>query len=181
MSKVVVLEGSPKKGGNTDLMAEAFAHAAEAAGHDVQIIPVGRMHIDGCKGCGSCYKAGKPCVFGDKDDWNGIAPDILAADAIVFATPVYWYGWTSQAKATLDRMFCFMPKGRAFAGKKCVFFSAAADGDDVFDAPRTVFERSATLLGWDIIGEVCAANCGEHGKVRETDCLEQAAALAELL
>ena len=181
MSKVIVLEGSPKRGGNTDLMCEAFAQAAEAAGHQVKVIPVGRMRIDGCRGCRACYKAGKPCVFGDRDEWNGIAPDLLPADAIVFATPVYWFGWTAQAKAALDRMFCFLPKGEEFRGKKCAFLSAAADGEDVFDAPKTVFEKSVALLGWEVIGEVCAANCGAHGKVRETDCLAQAAALAAFL
>lgn len=180
MSKVVVLEGSPKKGGNTDLMCEAFAEAAAAAGHDVQVIPVGRMRIDGCRGCRACYKAGRPCVF-DNDEWNGIAPAILAADAIVFATPVYWFGWTSQAKAVLDRMFCFLPKGEEFRGKKAAFFSAAADGDDVFKAPKMVFERSAALNGWEVIGEVCAASCGAHGAVKETEYLAQAAAVAAQL
>ena len=180
MSKVVILEGSPKKRGNTDLMCEAFADAAQAAGHDVQVIPVGRMHIDGCKGCGTCYKAGRPCVF-NTDEWNDIAPDILAADAIVFATPVYWFGWAAQAKAALDRMFCFLPKGEEFRGKKCAFFSAAADGEDVFEAPLMVFEKSAALNGWEVIGEVCAARCGAHGSVRETDYLAMAAAVAERL
>ncbi len=180
MSKVVILEGSPKKRGNTDLMCEAFAEAAQAAGHDVRIIPVGRMHIDGCRGCRACYKAGRPCVF-DTDEWNGIAPAILAADAIVFATPVYWFGWTAQAKAVLDRMFCFLPKGDELRGKKCAFFSAAADGEDVFEAPLAVFRKSAALNGWEVIGEVCAARCGEHGVVRETDYLAQAAAVAKQL
>ena len=180
MSKVVILEGSPKKRGNTDLMCEAFADAAQAAGHDVQVIPVGRMHIDGCKGCGACYKAGRPCVF-NTDEWNDIAPDILAADAIVFATPVYWFGWAAQAKAALDRMFCFLPKGEEFRGKKCAFFSAAADGEDVFEAPLMVFEKSAALNGWEVIGAVCAARCGAHGAVRETDYLAMGAAVAERL
>ena len=48
-------------------------------------------------------------------------------------------------------------------------------------AEEMVFEKSVALLGWEVIGEVCAANCGAHGKVRETDCLAQAAALAALL
>lgn len=181
MSKVVILEGSPKKGGNTDKLAEAFGSAAEAAGHEVSYIPVGRMPLQGCKGCRACYKNGKPCVFGDKDGWNDIAGQILAADAVVFATPVYWFGWTAQAKAALDRMFCFLPKGDEARGKKCAFLSAAADGADVFDAPKMVFERSVLLMGWEIIGEVCAAHCGPHDAVDGTDYLAQAAALAAKL
>lgn len=180
MSRVVVLEGSPKKGGNTDLMAEAFADAAREAGHEVHVIAVGRMNINGCRGCRACYKAGRPCVF-DDDEWNSIAPLILGAEALVFATPVYWFGWTSQAKAVLDRMFCFLPKGEEFRGKKAAFLSAAADGEDVFEAPRMVFERSCALNGWEVIGEVCAARCGASGSVKETDYLAQAAALAARL
>lgn len=177
MSKVIILKGSPKKNGNTDLMADALADAARTASHEVTDYPVGRMRIDGCRGCGACYKAGRPCVFND-DEWNDIAPSLLAADAIVFASPVYWFGLTSQAKAALDRMFCFLPKGDAFRGKKSALLMAAADGEDVFDAPKMVFEKSAALLGWDIIGEVCAPKCGAHGAVTGTSYLAQAAELA---
>ena len=177
MSKVVILKGSPKKGGNTDILADAFADAARVAGHEVVDIPVGRMNIDGCRGCGACYKTGKPCVF-DKDEWNGIAPDILDCDAIVIASPVYWFGLTSQVKAAIDRMFCFLPKGEELRGKKAVLLMAAADGDDVFDAPKMIFERTCALNGWEVIGEVCAAGCGAHGDVKSTDYPAQAAALA---
>ena len=78
-------------------------------------------------------------------------------------------------------MFCFLPKGEEFQGKKTAFFSAAADGPDVFDAPKMVFRKSVALLGWEVIGEVCAASCGEHGSVKETDYLAQAAKVAERL
>ena len=128
-----------------------------------------------------CLLQGGPPLRFNTDEWNDIAPDILAADAIVFATPVYWFGWAAQAKAALDRMFCFLPKGEEFRGKKCAFFSAAADGEDVFEAPLMVFEKSAALNGWEVIGEVCAARCGAHGSVRETDYLAMAAAVAERL
>lgn len=180
MGKVVILEGSPKKGGNTDLLAEAFGAAAQTAGHEVTYVPVGRMRIDGCRGCRACFKNGKPCIF-DKDEWNGIAPQIMEADAVVFALPVYWFGWTAQAKAALDRMFCFMARGNELKGKKCALLMAAADGDDVFEAPRMVFERSVTLMGWEIMGDVCAAKCWAHGDVKETDYLAKAAALAQKL
>ncbi len=180
MSKIIVLKGSPKKGGNTDVLADAFADAAREQGHCVTDIAVGRMHINGCRGCRSCYKAGRPCVFND-DEWNDIAPILLNADAIVLASPVYWFGLTAQAKAALDRMFCFLAKGDEFRGKKCALLMAAADGDDVFDAPKMVFEKSAALLGWEVIGEVCAARCGAHGSVRETGYPADAAALAARL
>ena len=180
MSMVVILKGSPKKGGNTDILADALADAARAAGRKVKDIPVGRMKIDGCRGCGACYKTGKPCVF-DTDEWNGIAPDILAADAIVFASPVYWFGLTAQTKAALDRMFCFLPKGDEFRGKKAALLMAAADGNDVFDAPKKIFEKSAALNGWEVIGEVCAGGCGAHGDVKGTEYVDQAVALASVL
>ena len=58
---------------------------------------------------------------------------------------------------------------------------AAADGDDVFDAPKMVFERTCALNGWEVLGEVCAANCGAHGDVSGTDYPQRAAALAQRL
>ena len=137
------------------------------------------MKIDGCRGCGACYKTGKPCVF-DKDEWNGIAPEILAADVLIIASPVYWFGLTAQVKAAIDRMFCFLSKGAEFRGKKAALLMAAADGDDVFDAPKMIFEKTAALNGWEVIGEVCAASCGVHGDVKSTEYVEQAAALVEV-
>lgn len=183
MSKVVILKGSPKKGGNTDILADAFADAARTAGHEIVDIPVGRMHLEGCLGCRACFKTGKPCVI-DKDGWNAIVDDLLAADAIVFALPVYWFGWPAQVKAALDRMFCLgSSPDKGVPHKKCFLLSAAADPTEigVFDAPIMVFTKSVELVGWEATGNVCAGSCREHGAVLDTDFPAQAAALAALL
>ena len=63
---VVVLSGSPRKGANTDIMVEAFADAARKEGHEVTVVPVGRMKIAGCLGCKYCFAHGGECV--QKDD-----------------------------------------------------------------------------------------------------------------
>ena len=98
--KILVLTGSARKDGNSNRMAHAFAEAAEAKGHAVKVIDTAKLKLNFCHACETCYKTGKPCSF--DDDFNLIADDILAADALVFSSPVYWYSVPSQLKAVID-------------------------------------------------------------------------------
>lgn len=110
MGKIVVIAGSPRKNGNTNLLASAFVERAESLGHEIMHFDVGRMKLQGCRACNACYKTGKPCAF--DDDFNQIPPAVLEADAVVFAMPTYWFSIPSNIKAVLDRLYCFLPGGR---------------------------------------------------------------------
>lgn len=105
--KILILEGSPRKNGNTDLMAQEFAVGATEAGHKVEKIYIKDKTIKGCLGCGACQRNGGSCV--QKDDMTEIYEKIAAADAVVFACPVYFYSWTSQIKTVIDRTFAIEP------------------------------------------------------------------------
>ena len=179
--KVVVITGSPRKGGNSDLLAEAFITAAEAKGHSVQRFDAGRMKIGGCHACNTCYKTGKPCTF--DDDFNKIAPAVLEADAVVFSMPTYWFSVPSNIKGVLDRMYCFLigDKMKEATGKKAALFACCMDDLSCMDAIRMTFEKSFELMGWENIGEVLVPGVGAPGDEKNTDGLERAAALAELL
>lgn len=182
MSKnIVVITGSPRKGGNSDLLAEAFISAAEAKGHMVQCFDAGRMKIGGCHACSTCYKTGKPCTF--DDDFNKIAPAVLEADVVVFSMPTYWFSVPSNIKGVLDRMYCFLVGGKMdqVAGKKAALFACCMDDLSCMDAIRMTFEKSFDLMGWENIGEVLVPGVGEAGAVKNTDGLERAAVLADLL
>lgn len=101
MSKhVLVISTSPRKGGNSDQLADALIRGAQDAGHKVEKIALYDKTIGFCKGCLACQNTQR-CVI--RDDADAIAQKMLMADAIVFATPVYYYGMCGQMKTILDR------------------------------------------------------------------------------
>ena len=100
--KVLMLNGSPRVGGNTTLALEEMEAVFAAEGIEVETVRVGHREIRGCIGCGSCYKAGK-CVFDDLV--NELAPKFEACDGLVVASPVYYASANSTLTALLDRLF----------------------------------------------------------------------------
>lgn len=98
--KILILSTSPRKGGNSDTLAEEFAKGAREAGHEVEKIGLWDKTIGFCRGCLSCQKA-KRCII--HDDADMIAQKMQAADVIVFATPIYYYEMSGQMKTMLDR------------------------------------------------------------------------------
>ena len=86
--KIAIFNGSPRKE-NTAAMVDAFAQGAKEAGHEVEILHVGKMKIAGCLGCEYCHTKGEgKCV--QKDDLEKIMPAYLESDMIVYATPIYY-------------------------------------------------------------------------------------------
>ncbi len=177
--KILVLTGSARKGGNSNRMARAFAEAAKAKGNEVKIIDTAGLKLNFCHACETCYKTGKPCSF--DDDFNTIADDILAADALVFSCPVYWYSVPSQIKAVIDKMFSFVIGEKAeFFGKECALITCCEENDmAILDGVRIPFERTAALNRWTVVGEVLVPGVFSVGDIDRTDGIAQAAALAE--
>ena len=177
--KILVLAGSARKGGNSGRMAQAFAEAAQAKGHEVRLIETAKLKLNFCHACETCYKTGKACSF--DDDFNTIADDILAADALVFACPVYWYSVPSQLKAVIDKMFSFVVGGKeGFFGKECALIACCEEEDPaVLDGVRVPFERTAALNKWTVVGEVLVPGVLNLGDIDKTDGIARAAALAD--
>ena len=98
--KVLVLSTSPRKGGNSDRLADEFARGAREAGNIVEKICLSDKTIGFCKGCLACQRT-QSCVL--RDDAAAIVQSMLTADVIAFATPVYYYGMCGQMKTMLDR------------------------------------------------------------------------------
>ena len=102
--KITILNGSPRLE-NTAAMVSAFAGGAREAGHEVEIIHVGRMKINGCLGCEYCHTKGEGrCV--QTDDMEKVLPAYLDSDMVVFASPVYYFGLTAQLSAAIQRVYC---------------------------------------------------------------------------
>lgn len=178
---ILILTGSPRKNGNSSGLAAAFSGAAERCGHKVKTVDTVELGALGCRGCGACYKTGKPCAF--DNPFNDIADDILAADVLVFAMPVYWYTVPSQIKAVIDNLYClYHGRPEELSGKQCVLLCSAGDDDPtVFDGVMFACKRTASLCGWTWAGDVLVSGIYQEGEVSGTDGPKKAEALAEKL
>jgi multimeric flavodoxin WrbA len=116
--KVLIILGSPRRKGNSALLAAEAAKAARAAGASVESVYLQGLSIRPCTACDSCQrKLGKGCVI--KDDMQALYPKLKVADALLLATPIYWANMSAQMKTFLDRCYALAtPKGHALTGKK---------------------------------------------------------------
>lgn len=100
MKNILILATSPRKGGNSEILADEFARGARDAGHSVEKICLYNKTINFCKGCLACQKTQR-CVI--HDDADSIAQAMKNVDVLVFATPIYYYEMCGQMKTMLDR------------------------------------------------------------------------------
>ncbi len=125
--KVLILHGSAHKNGATSILAERFAQGAKDAGHETELVELSEKNIHDCMGCGACQMNGGTCVR--KDDMTAPYEQFEAADMIVFASPVYYYTWTSLMKRTLDRTFALSAK---LSHKRFYLLSSGAATDNSY-------------------------------------------------
>lgn len=100
--KVLMINGSPRKDGNTSIALEEMRKIFEAEGIEAEIVRVGNQDVRGCIACGRCSELGK-CVFDDVV--NELAPVFEEADGLVVASPVYYASANATLIAVLDRLF----------------------------------------------------------------------------
>ena len=136
---ILILNGSPRPGGNTAALMKAFTEGAESAGHTVTQLQVGAMNIRGCLGCEACRKSGSgKCV--QQDDMQQVYPAINAADMIVLASPVYFWALTGQMQSAITRLYCL---GKLKTDKFALVLSSGSP--NVYDACFAQFDM---LLKW---------------------------------
>jgi multimeric flavodoxin WrbA len=121
--KVLILSGSPRRGGNSDLLCDQFRHGAEEAGHQVEKIFLRDKQINYCVACNACQKNGGGCV--QQDDMADILERMIAAEVIVMATPVYFFTMNAQMKTLIDRTYA---RYTEIIGKEFYFVMTAAVG-----------------------------------------------------
>ena len=118
--KIVILQGSPRKNGNTQFLAEGFKEGAEKTGHSVEILNIGNMKIAPCIACEYCHTKGNgECV--QKDDMQDVYEKLMDADMIVFASAVYYFNITGQMQNVISRFYC---KGTMPAKKYALILSS---------------------------------------------------------
>ena len=157
---VVVLSGSPRRGGNSDLLCDRFAEGACDAGNTVEKIFIRDEKINYSTSCGMCFNGNKPCP--QKDDMAAILTKMIAADVIVMATPVYFYSMNGQTKTLIDRTCA---RYTEINDKEFYFIITAAD-ENKKSLERTLEEfRGFTH---------CLENAKEKGVIYGTDLWEKA-------
>ena len=100
--KVLGIVCSPRKGGNTEVLVQEALAGARDNGAEIELLTVWDKDIKPCDGCLSCEKTGKCHI---KDDMQGIYPELVEADGIIWGTPVYFWSATAQAKMLIDRSY----------------------------------------------------------------------------
>ena len=101
MKKILILSGSSRRGGNSDLLCDEFARGARESGHEVEKIRVAAKTIAPCSACYFCREHHGQCVH--QDDLSDVLQKMIDADVLVLASPVYFYAIDAQLKAVIDR------------------------------------------------------------------------------
>lgn len=175
--RVLVLVGSPRKKGNSVILAKQIAKGAESAGAMVETIFLHARQIAPCKACYVCQKPGsKGCSI--KDDMQSIYAKLLKADAWVVASPVYWFTMSAQTKLFMDRCFALPAYAKdPFSGKR-IAIAMSYGAKDPFDsgcvnALRT-FQDAYGYAGASIVGIVYGSAL-DAGDIESNETLMQEA------
>ena len=142
IKNVLVLSGSPRKGGNSDLLCDQFIKGAKEAGHNVEKIRVCEKEIAPCLGCYYCQTHKDRCAI--KDDMPAIVDKIMAADVLVLASPVYFYSINAQLKAVIDR--CVRSWERIANKEFYYIMTAGEDAKHTMDTTLACFRGFADCL-----------------------------------
>ncbi len=171
MSRVVIFVGSMRKGGNTDLLAQAFAEGA-GKNNTVEIVSVADYKVNPCIGCNSCFaREGNQCS--QKDDMAEIYEKLRIADMVVIASPVYFYGISAELKAIIDRLHT--PMRNEFPIKKlALLLVGAAALPELFDAIKLQYQLVLKFFHLEDAGMVLVRGVKDIGDIQDTKALEEA-------
>lgn len=170
MSKrVLAIEGSPRKGGNSDLLCDAFLRGAAAAGHTTEKIYVQDLHLGPCLACYGCRNTSK-CV--QKDGMDAVLAKMVEADVIVLATPVYFYSLSGQLKVLIDRT---LPQYTKIRDKDFYFIATAADGNAMLKTTMLALRGFTDCLpGATVKKELYGGGYYERGAVKGSPVEQEA-------
>ena len=174
---IIILNGSPRRNGNTSALVEKFTQGARKAGHTVSEFFLGDMNIHGCKGCLSGHSS-RPCPCVQKDDMDRIYPAMRTCDVVVLASPLYYWNFSGQLRTAMDRLFALEEHDGNFLrghNRACALLMAA-EGHGFEDA-LTYYQHLLEHLRWTDLGHVLAGGNMDVGDIDGKPELEQAYSL----
>lgn len=168
--KVLILSGSPRKEGNSDLLCNEFMKGAMEAGHEVEKIRVQEKNIGYCMGCYACKNTG---ICAIKDDMAEILQKMIDCDVMVLASPVYFYSIDAQLKALIDRS---VARWTEVKNKEFYYIVTAADGEK--EAAQTTIDcfrgYADCVSGAKEMGIIYGMGAYEKGEIIGTKAMTDA-------
>lgn len=163
--KIVILNGSPRRTGNTSALVKAFTEGAESAGHTVTEFFLDSMNIHGCKGCFGGHSS-KECPCVQRDDIKKIYPVVRECDVIVLASPLYYWNMSGQIRTAIDRLFALEEgDGNLLRGHgRASALLMAAEGHG-FEDVLAYYNHLMEHLKWNNLGHVLAGGNGDIGDI----------------
>lgn len=180
MKKVLVIMGSPKRKGNSAILAQNVIAGAKNIGAEVESFYLHKMNIKPCDACDTCLKTGKCHI---NDDMQSIYPKLLETDALVIASPIYWFTVSAQTKLFMDRCYALGNlEGYGLKGKKIGIVLTYGDSDPfssgAVNALRT-FQDGFNYVGAHIVGMVYGS-ASKAGEIRSNqDLMDKAYELGQ--
>jgi len=179
---VLILKSSPREHGNSNTLADRVAQGAREAGAEVESLWLHPMDIRPCDACDSCQETGV-CVL--QDDMQMVYPLLEQADAIVIASPVYWFTISAQAKLCIDRWYALeSEQGSALRGKQVGVVLTYGDTDlytsGGINAIHT-FESMFRYIGAQIAGMVYGTADEIGDAEKQPELMDRAYKLGQVL
>lgn len=168
--KVLILSGSPRKDGNSDILCNEFMRGAKDGGNEVEKIRVAEKNIGYCRACYACRNTG---VCAIRDDMAEVLQKMIDADVLVFATPVYFYSIDAQLKALIDRT---VARWLEVKDKELYYIVTAADGERASAETTIACLRGYAdcINGAKEMGIIYGMGVYEKGEVKNTAALAEA-------
>ncbi len=161
--KVLIISGSPRKNGNSDILCEQFKKGAEETGNKVEKIFLHQLKIGHCMACYGCRDT-KTCV--QKDDMEELLEKMVEADVLVLATPVYFYSMDGLLKTMIDRT---LPRYTEIRNKDVYFIATAAAGKHLMERTKEALEGFTDCLpGAKVKAEIYGEGVYQKGEVENT-------------
>ena len=175
--KVLILSGSPRKDGNSDILCNEFMRGAIESGNEVEKIRVAEKKIGFCTGCYACRNTG---VCAIKDDMAEVMQKLIDADVIVLASPVYFYSIDAQLKALIDRTVC---RWTEVKDKEFYYIMTAADsGIESMETTLACFRGYADCVeGAKEMGVIYGIGVYEKGEIKDKKAMLEAYEMGKVI
>ncbi|MCD7778719.1 MAG: flavodoxin family protein [Clostridiales bacterium] len=166
--KAVIINGSPRAKGNSDLLCDEFIRGAKESGHQTEKISLREYSVNPCKACYACFKTGK-CI--QKDDMAEILDKVKNADVLLLASPTYFLTMSGQMKIFIDRL---LPEWQGLGGKEVYIIVTGHDRKEGLKRTANDLKDIFAYLGNTVKPVIWGEGVWKKGEVIETKAMDEA-------